>query len=108
MSVMSNGLPRSRVVAMVAELRDAVSAARRQGKRVGLVPTMGALHAGHLSLVRASQAECDFTVVTIFVNPTQFGPGEDLDKYPRTLDADVAALAPYAVDFVFAPPADEI
>jgi pantoate--beta-alanine ligase len=69
---------------------------------------MGALHAGHLSLVEAARRECGFTVVTIFVNPTQFGPNEDLQRYPRTLDADLAALATAGADLVFAPPADEI
>ena len=69
---------------------------------------MGALHAGHASLVEASCAECAFTVVTIFVNPTQFGAGEDFSKYPRTLPADLALLAAYPVDLVFAPAADEM
>jgi cytidyltransferase-like protein len=65
-----------------------VAAARAEGKTIGLVPTMGALHEGHTTLVRTSRAMCDFTVVSVFVNPTQFGPTEDFDKYPRTLDAD--------------------
>lgn len=69
---------------------------------------MGALHAGHLSLVRASKTECDFTVVTIFVNPSQFGPNEDLDAYPRTLEADLDALVQYGVELVFAPAAEEV
>jgi pantoate--beta-alanine ligase len=97
-----------RVVSSRDELRAAVSAARREGKSIGLVPTMGALHTGHLSLVDASVARCGFTVVTIFVNPTQFGPNEDFRKYPRTLDSDMAALAGRSVDLVFAPPTDEI
>lgn len=75
---------------------------RSQGKSVGIVPTMGALHEGHLSLARASQS-CDATVATIFVNPTQFGPGEDLDKYPRTLEQDCQALDQLGVDAVFVP-----
>ena len=82
-----------RVFTTVAEIRAALLPYRRAGKRIGLVPTMGALHEGHLSLVRASKAECDVTVVWIYVNPSQFGPHEDLAKYPRTLQADLEKLA---------------
>jgi len=97
------------VVREVPMLRDVIAAVRESGsKRIGLVPTMGALHAGHLSLVDASLRECDYTVVTIFVNPTQFSPSEDLDKYPRTFESDVAALAEREVDLVFAPSNDEM
>lgn len=96
------------VVDSVAEVRQTIAAARAAGKIIGLVPTMGALHEGHLSLVRASHAECSFTAVTIFVNPTQFGPNEDLDRYPRTWQADLDALAREDVDLVFAPQAAEI
>ena len=79
----------------------------RQGQRIGLVPTMGALHAGHLSLVRAARGLADVVVATIFVNPTQFGPSEDFGKYPRTLEADLRALAESGCDWVFVPqPAD--
>ena len=97
----------TRIVKTIADLRAAVAAARREGKKIGLVPTMGALHEGHLSLVRASQEECGFTVVTIYVNPSQFGPGEDYRRYPRTLEKDVERLAG-AADLVFAPADEEV
>jgi len=96
------------VVTTVAALRKAVEEARRGGRRIGLVPTMGAWHEGLLSLIRASQAECGFTVVSIFVNPTQFGPNEDFTRYPRTLEADVKALAGCRADLVFAPDPAEV
>jgi len=96
------------LVTTAIELRDAVAAARADSKLIGLVPTMGALHEGHLSLVRASLAQCDYTMVTIFVNPTQFGPHEDLGEYPRTLQADLDALAECGADLVFAPTNDAI
>ncbi|HEX9766755.1 MAG TPA: pantoate--beta-alanine ligase [Nitriliruptorales bacterium] len=94
-----------RTVTTIAELRAAVAAARADGHRIGLVPTMGALHAGHLSLVARCAAEAGFVVVSIFVNPTQFGPDEDLDGYPRDLDRDRALLAGLErpPDLVFAP-----
>lgn len=95
------------LVTTVAELRDALGPVRREGKRIGLVPTMGALHDGHLSLVLASRSECDFTVVTIFVNPSQFAPGEDLARYPRPLARDLELLAGSA-DLVFAPGESEV
>ena len=96
------------LVTTVAELRGTLEAVRRADGRIGLVPTMGALHEGHLSLVRASEAECDFTVVTIFVNPAQFGPEEDLSEYPRTLDTDLEALAGCGAQLVFAPAGSEV
>ena len=99
---------RALVVATTALMRDVVAGWRREGQSVGLVPTMGALHAGHLSLVSASLAENDRTVVTIFVNPLQFGPGEDFERYPRDLDRDRAALGPFPVDIVFAPTTREM
>lgn len=89
-----------------ASLRETLAAVRRQGKRIGLVPTMGALHEGHFSLVRTCRSECDFTVVSIFVNPSQFGPSEDFGKYPRTLEADLKGLASVGADAVFAPASD--
>lgn len=92
-----------RIVHDVAALRQAVHEARAAGKTIGLVPTMGALHPGHVSLVDASARECGFTIVTIFVNPTQFGPKEDFSKYPRTFDADVALVAEHGADLIFAP-----
>ncbi|GAA4432703.1 pantoate--beta-alanine ligase [Bremerella cremea] len=86
-----------------ALLRAEIRKAQAAGKHVGLVPTMGALHEGHLSLVEASQNECDVTVVTIFVNPTQFAPGEDFEKYPRTLDADLELLSQFDPVWVLVP-----
>ena len=93
------------IIGAPAALRVAVSAARAAGRRVGFVPTMGALHAGHVSLVERAAQECDDVAVSIFVNPTQFGPGEDFARYPRTLDADLALLAPHGVRWVYAPEA---
>ena len=78
---------------------------RASGQSLGLVPTMGALHAGHRSLILRSREECDRTAVSIFVNPAQFGPGEDYDRYPRTLDVDLASCAELGVDVIFAPQA---
>ena len=80
----------------------------RSGKTLGFVPTMGALHAGHLSLVHASRARCDGTAVSIFVNPLQFGPTEDLGKYPRTLERDAAMLEQLGVDLLFTPTTEEM
>jgi pantoate--beta-alanine ligase len=90
------------------DLRSAVAAARRAGQRIGLVPTMGALHAGHASLVDISCQQSDFTVATIFVNPTQFGPHEDLQKYPRTLDADLQLLSQHGAHLAYVPQAQDI
>lgn len=87
------------------EMSERVDALRRQGKKIGLVPTMGALHLGHLSLAIAAKNECDVTIVSDFVNPTQFAPNEDFDKYPRTLDADIELLSKIGTDFIFAPSA---
>ncbi len=87
----------------VEEVRDAIRQVRRQGQRIGLVPTMGALHAGHYSLMGAAKADCPFVAVSIFVNPAQFGPNEDLAKYPRTLEADLAGCREHGVSLVFTP-----
>jgi len=92
----------------IAEVRAAVAKLRSEGKCIGLVPTMGALHEGHLSLVQAAKAHCSAVVATIFVNPAQFAPGEDFAKYPRTFEADCAALEREGVDVVFAPEAEEM
>jgi pantoate--beta-alanine ligase len=81
---------------------------REQDKTIGLVPTMGALHEGHLSLVREARRMCDVVVVSVFVNPAQFGPGEDFEHYPRDLTKDTALLTDYNVDYIFAPTVDEI
>ena len=81
---------------------------REQDRTIGLVPTMGALHEGHLSLVREARRMCDVVVVSVFVNPTQFGPGDDFERYPRDLTQDTALLTDYNVDYIFAPPVDEI
>jgi len=81
---------------------------REQDRTIGLVPTMGALHEGHLSLVREARRMCDIVVVSVFVNPTQFAPGEDFEKYPRDLTKDTALLTDYNVDYIFAPTTDEI
>lgn len=96
------------IVGAIDELRRYVRARRAAGERIGLVPTMGALHAGHLSLVEAARRAADRVVVTIFVNPAQFGPNEDFARYPRTLAADLDKLAGVAADLVFTPSVDEV
>lgn len=92
----------------VAWMKQVARDARKNDRILGLVPTMGALHDGHLSLVREAQKQCAPVVVSIFVNPKQFGPSEDFQKYPRTLEDDRAALERLGVDYVFAPPPEEI
>ncbi|MGH6861616.1 MAG: pantoate--beta-alanine ligase [Phyllobacterium sp.] len=97
-----------KVIATIAQLRAALKDGRRQGRTIGLVPTMGYLHIGHMDLVRQSKQACDITVVSIFVNPTQFGPNEDLSVYPRDMEGDLSQLAAEGVDYVFTPDVAEI
>jgi pantoate--beta-alanine ligase len=92
----------------ISQVRTAVQEARQAGSIIGFVPTMGALHAGHGDLIRRAKAESGFTVVSAFVNPTQFGPNEDYSRYPRTLDADRELCAQAGADLVFSPSADEM
>ena len=96
------------IYSSVSEARAACRIARAHGKRLGLVPTMGALHEGHLSLVRAAKAQCDVVAVSLFVNPTQFGPTEDLARYPRPFERDRLLLEKEGADILFAPTADEM
>jgi len=92
-----------RIVRTRTELREALAEPRREGKRIGLVPTMGYFHEGHLSLMRGAREDCDVVVVSLFVNPTQFGPGEDLDAYPRDEDRDSELAALEGVDLLWMP-----
>lgn len=101
----------SRVMTFVRaknELRAMLAPARREGSTIGLVPTMGYLHEGHLSLLRAARAECDVVVMSLFVNPAQFGPGEDLERYPRDEERDAELASEEGVDVVYAPPVSEV
>jgi len=91
------------VAEKIKDVRRAVKAARDKGKTIGLVPTMGALHAGHMLLIERAVKKTDYLVVSIFVNPTQFGPGEDFDKYPRPFEADLEKCRKWGVELVFAP-----
>jgi pantoate--beta-alanine ligase len=91
-----------------AGLRATLSRPRREGRLIGLVPTMGAFHEGHLSLMRQARARCDVVVVSLFVNPTQFNDARDLDAYPRDEATDAAQAADLGVDYLFAPPVDEV
>jgi pantoate--beta-alanine ligase len=97
-----------RTVRAVDELRSELAPVRRDGRTIGLVPTMGALHEGHLSLIRRARAECDFVVVSLFVNPAQFNERADLERYPRSEARDVELASSAGADVLFAPPADEV
>jgi pantoate--beta-alanine ligase len=97
-----------KVIEVVADCRELLHQARATGRSVGLVPTMGALHAGHVSLMTRARAECDIVAVSIFVNPLQFGDPEDMERYPRTLEWDLAVCAEAGVDVVFAPTVREM
>jgi len=96
------------VAKTIEAARSMVKAARSEGKKIGLVPTMGALHVGHISLIEAAIKDCDFVAVSIFVNPTQFGPGEDFEKYPRPMEADLKICRKAGVNVVFAPAPEEM
>ncbi len=97
-----------RIVTTIAEVREAVREARAAGRRIGFVPTMGYLHEGHLTLMRQARQECGFAVVSIFVNPTQFGPNEDFTRYPRDVERDASLCATVPVDLIFHPGVDEV
>lgn len=108
-----NSLPRAgrvytRVATTIPEVRQRLASARAQGKKIGLVPTMGCFHEGHLSLMRSARSQCGLVAVSIYVNPTQFGAGEDLEAYPRDLQRDLELAFAESVDLVFAPDNDEM
>jgi pantoate--beta-alanine ligase len=96
------------VIANSKQTQTQIRKLRTSGKSVGVVPTMGALHAGHLSLVEAARSQCDVVAATIFVNPTQFAPGEDFERYPRTLESDLKLCSEAGADIVFTPHVDEM
>src|SRR5882672_10537575 len=112
LDLLTGDTPRRQAAASVerskAELRAALAAPRAAGMSIGLVPTMGFLHEGHLSLLRAARAECEVVVMSLFVNPAQFGPGEDLERYPRDEERDLRLAAAAGVDLVYAPTVEEV
>jgi pantoate--beta-alanine ligase len=97
-----------KVAKTIESVRKLVQAARNKGKKIGFVPTMGALHIGHISLIKKAKQQTDFVVVSIFVNPTQFGPSEDFKKYPRPIRKDLAVCRKAGVDVVFSPAAEQM
>ena len=97
------GILKMEVAKTIEEIRNMIKAARSEDRKIGLVPTMGALHVGHISLIEAAVKACDYVAVSIFVNPTQFCPGEDFEKYPRPMEADLEICRKAGVDVVFAP-----
>jgi pantoate--beta-alanine ligase len=97
-----------KIVRTKSELREGLTEPRREGKRIGLVPTMGYFHDGHLSLMRGARQDCDIVVVSLFVNPAQFGPGEDLDSYPRDEDRDAELAALEGVDLLWTPDTEQM
>ena len=97
-----------KVLDTIVSVRNEIKNAREQGKSIALVPTMGALHIGHISLIKAAKQKCDYVVVSIFVNPTQFGPSEDFDKYPRPLEDDLEICEKEGVDLVFNPTIEQM
>jgi pantoate--beta-alanine ligase len=97
-----------RTITMVGEMQGAAERIRLGGKRLAIAPTMGCLHEGHLSLIRAARRNADVVITTIFVNPAQFGPGEDFERYPRNLERDTALAAGAGTDYIFAPAVREL